>query len=134
MRTPHELDKREFVNQHGLGRKVHILISSRPISVVCHLSSQHIFDSMKRSLERLQLDYIDVLQATASIPVHQSRRRCRLYTTSSRRDMSDTFALVTTLGNVSARPHEVGIIPWSPFVRGLLTRPFTIDAVTHDTG
>ena len=32
-----------YVNQHGLSRK-------------------HIFDSVKHSLERLQLDYIDVLQ------------------------------------------------------------------------
>ncbi|KAH9072789.1 aryl-alcohol dehydrogenase [Lactarius deliciosus] len=38
-----ELDQMGFVNQHGLSRK-------------------HIFDSVKKSLERLQLDYIDVLQ------------------------------------------------------------------------
>ena len=55
-----ELDKKGFVNQHGLSRKVHILTSfvwafSDPLS-------QHIFDSVKKSLERLQLDYIDVLQ------------------------------------------------------------------------
>ncbi|KAF9021650.1 Aldo/keto reductase [Hymenopellis radicata] len=37
------LDQMGYVNQHGLNRK-------------------HIFDSVKRSLERLQLDYIDVLQ------------------------------------------------------------------------
>ena len=36
-------DKAGYVNQHGLSRK-------------------HIFDSVKHSLERLQLDYIDVLQ------------------------------------------------------------------------
>ncbi|KAF8626794.1 hypothetical protein AX17_006453 [Amanita inopinata Kibby_2008] len=36
-------DEMGFVNQHGLSRK-------------------HIFESVKRSLERLQLDYIDVLQ------------------------------------------------------------------------
>ncbi|CAK5274675.1 unnamed protein product [Mycena citricolor] len=36
-------DASGYVNQHGLSRK-------------------HIFDSVKRSLERLQLDYIDVLQ------------------------------------------------------------------------
>ena len=28
-------------------------------------SSQHIFESVKHSLERLQLDYVDVLQCTA---------------------------------------------------------------------
>ncbi|KAI6014669.1 Aldo keto reductase [Pisolithus marmoratus] len=36
-------DQRGYVNQHGLSRK-------------------HIFDSVKASLERLQLDYVDVLQ------------------------------------------------------------------------
>ncbi|KZT33901.1 Aldo/keto reductase [Sistotremastrum suecicum HHB10207 ss-3] len=36
-------DESGYVNQHGLSRK-------------------HIFDSVKKSLERLQLDYIDVLQ------------------------------------------------------------------------
>jgi len=36
--------------------------SSHTIRAVCNLSSQHIFDSVKKSLERLQLDYIDVLQ------------------------------------------------------------------------
>ncbi|KAH9072794.1 Aldo/keto reductase [Lactarius deliciosus] len=40
---PAELDNLGFVNQRGLSRK-------------------HIFDSVKKSLERLQLDYIDVLQ------------------------------------------------------------------------
>ncbi|KIK57926.1 hypothetical protein GYMLUDRAFT_45734 [Collybiopsis luxurians FD-317 M1] len=38
-----ELDGDGYVNQHGLSRK-------------------HIFDSVKKSLERLQLDYIDLLQ------------------------------------------------------------------------
>ncbi|KAG8932036.1 hypothetical protein FRC00_000368 [Tulasnella sp. 408] len=38
-----EKDKRRYANQYGLSRK-------------------HIFDSVKHSLERLQLDYIDLLQ------------------------------------------------------------------------
>lgn len=42
-REPEELDASGYVNQHRLSRK-------------------HIFDSVKLSLERLQLDYIDVLQ------------------------------------------------------------------------
>jgi aryl-alcohol dehydrogenase-like predicted oxidoreductase len=37
-----------YVNQRGLSRK-------------------HIFDSIKASLERLQLDYVDVLQCTTSL-------------------------------------------------------------------
>ena len=36
-------DQQGYVNQHGLSRK-------------------HIFDSVQKSLERLQLDYIDVFQ------------------------------------------------------------------------
>ncbi|KIK57929.1 hypothetical protein GYMLUDRAFT_45738 [Collybiopsis luxurians FD-317 M1] len=38
-----EIDSDGYVNQHGLSRK-------------------HIFDSVKKSLERLQLDYVDLLQ------------------------------------------------------------------------
>ncbi|KAG8893841.1 hypothetical protein FRC00_009956, partial [Tulasnella sp. 408] len=38
-----ELERRGYANQFGLSRK-------------------HIFDSIKRSLERLQLEYVDVLQ------------------------------------------------------------------------
>ncbi|KDQ33905.1 hypothetical protein PLEOSDRAFT_152448 [Pleurotus ostreatus PC15] len=41
--NPKDFDKLGFVNQYGLSRK-------------------HIFESVKHSLERLQLDYIDVLQ------------------------------------------------------------------------
>jgi aryl-alcohol dehydrogenase-like predicted oxidoreductase len=41
--TPEQLDAERRTNQYGLSRK-------------------HIFDSVKASLERLQLDYIDVLQ------------------------------------------------------------------------
>ncbi|KAF5346876.1 hypothetical protein D9756_010574 [Leucocoprinus leucothites] len=43
VRTHKNLDQAGYVNQHGLSRK-------------------HIFDSVKKSLERLQLDYIDLLQ------------------------------------------------------------------------
>jgi len=41
--SPIDPDEVGYVNQHGLGRK-------------------HIFDGVKQSLERLQLDYIDLLQ------------------------------------------------------------------------
>ena len=40
-------DQNGYVNQHGLSRK-------------------HIFASVKKSLERLQLDYIDLLQCESS--------------------------------------------------------------------
>jgi aryl-alcohol dehydrogenase-like predicted oxidoreductase len=60
--TPHaELDKIGYVNQHGLSRKVDALVSF-PVSCFVTLALQHIFDSVKKSLERLQLEYIDVLQ------------------------------------------------------------------------
>lgn len=45
-----DAEKEGYVNQQGLSRK-------------------HIFDSVKKSLERLQLDYIDVLQCESSILV-----------------------------------------------------------------
>lgn len=41
--SPEELYRQRYTNQHGLSRK-------------------HVFDSVKHSLERLQLDYIDLLQ------------------------------------------------------------------------
>ncbi|KAI0727727.1 Aldo keto reductase [Fomitopsis betulina] len=41
--TPQTAEDNGIINQHGLNRK-------------------HIFDSIKKSLERLQLDYVDVLQ------------------------------------------------------------------------
>jgi len=51
-----ELDKIGYVNQHGLSRK-------------------HIFDSVQKSLERLQLDYVDVLQChrfDADTPIEET--------------------------------------------------------------
>ncbi len=98
-----ELYKRRYTNQQGLSRKVRL-----PSSILDRylIPLQHIFDAVKHSLERLQLDYIDVLQcesfprrrviranghpqAIALIPIRRSKRRCRLYTTSSRRATCD---------------------------------------------
>ena len=60
---PDELDKKGYVNQHGLSRKVDAFAILFPaLSAFVMLAFQHIFDSVKKSLERLQLDYIDVLQ------------------------------------------------------------------------
>ncbi|KAG9038382.1 hypothetical protein FS837_001263 [Tulasnella sp. UAMH 9824] len=50
--SPEELSNQRYTNQHGLSRK-------------------HIFDSVKHSLERLQLDYIDLLQWNASTACHR---------------------------------------------------------------
>jgi aryl-alcohol dehydrogenase-like predicted oxidoreductase len=53
-------DEYGYVNQHGLSRKVGTTWTR---GYVCVLTSpQHIFEAVKGSLERLQLDYIDVLQ------------------------------------------------------------------------
>ncbi|PBK78961.1 Aldo/keto reductase, partial [Armillaria gallica] len=51
-------DTHRYVNQYGLSRK-------------------HIFDSIKKSLERLQLDYIDVLHCQeydTSTPIHETMK------------------------------------------------------------
>ncbi|KAK0194952.1 aryl-alcohol dehydrogenase [Armillaria mellea] len=51
-------DAHRYVNQYGLSRK-------------------HIFDSVKKSLERLQLDYIDVLHCQeydANTPIHETMK------------------------------------------------------------
>uniref|UniRef100_A0A0W0F2T6 Putative aryl-alcohol dehydrogenase n=1 Tax=Moniliophthora roreri TaxID=221103 RepID=A0A0W0F2T6_MONRR len=61
-KTSKELDDLGYINRHGLSRK-----ASSPEGIVfstcqSELSFQHIFESVKHSLERLQLDYIDLLQ------------------------------------------------------------------------
>ena len=58
-----ELDKIGYVNQRGLSRKVDAFVSfSRVVFCDALHYKKHIFDSVKQSLERLQLEYIDVLQ------------------------------------------------------------------------
>jgi len=58
------VDELGYVNQHGLSRKVSFnRFNNSDSSSLRH--EQHIFDSVKASLERLQLDYIDVLQCTS---------------------------------------------------------------------
>ncbi len=54
-----------YVNRQGLSRKVTVIPYTR--SIILQITglihrSQHIFDSVKASLKRLQLKYIDVLQ------------------------------------------------------------------------
>lgn len=56
-KTPEELG---LVNQNGLSRKVLCSIAETFLSIL--IIQQHIFDSVKHSLERLQVDYIDLLQ------------------------------------------------------------------------
>ena len=61
--TPANPEDAGIINQHGLNRKVcdsaYICYQLQPTHF---FGPQHIFDSVKASLERLQLDYIDVLQ------------------------------------------------------------------------
>ncbi|KAF8264813.1 Aldo keto reductase [Lactarius quietus] len=144
---PAELDKKGFVNQYGLSRK-------------------NIFDSVKKSLERLQLDYIDVLQChrfDPDTPIEETMQALhdvvqagyvRYIGMSScyawQFHVMQNYAIANSLTPfISMQNHHslvyreeeremfptlnhfgVGIIPWSPLARGLLTRPFKRDAAT----
>ena len=62
--APGEAYRQHYVNQSGLSRKVR---SSRTLVMQASYSPasnnvKHIFESVKHSLDRLQLDYIDLLQ------------------------------------------------------------------------
>ncbi|KAI0262241.1 Aldo/keto reductase [Gloeopeniophorella convolvens] len=138
--TDSGLDKLGYVNQHGLSRK-------------------HIFDSVKKSLERLQLEYIDVLQChrfDPETPIEETMRALhdvvqagyvRYIGMSScyawQFHIMQNYAITHNLTPfISMQNHHslvyreeeremfptlkhfgVGIIPWSPLARGLLTRP-----------
>ncbi|KAF7336771.1 Aldo-ket-red domain-containing protein [Mycena venus] len=54
-----EIDSMGYVNQYGLSRKVLLVSSFLAIQLTVQ---KHIFDSVKHSLQRLQLEYIDLLQ------------------------------------------------------------------------
>ncbi|KAH9067750.1 aryl-alcohol dehydrogenase [Lactarius vividus] len=146
-----ELDQMGFVNQHGLSRK-------------------HIFDSVKKSLERLQLDYIDVLQChrfDPDTPIEETMQalhdvvkagHVRYIGMSScyawQFHIMQNYAITNNLTPfISMQNHHslvyreeeremfptldhfgVGIIPWSPLARGLLTRPFKTDEVSKRSG
>ncbi|KAH9006299.1 aryl-alcohol dehydrogenase [Lactarius hatsudake] len=146
-----ELDQMGFVNQRGLSRK-------------------HIFDSVKKSLERLQLDYIDVLQChrfDPDTPIEETMQalhdvvkagHVRYIGMSScyawQFHVMQNYAITNNLTPfISMQNHHslvyreeeremfptldhfgVGIIPWSPLARGLLTRPFKTDEVSKRGG
>ncbi|KAI0262245.1 Aldo/keto reductase [Gloeopeniophorella convolvens] len=139
------LDKMGYVNQHGLSRK-------------------HIFDSVKNSLERLQLDYIDVLQCHRfdyDTPVEETMQAlhdvvqagyvryigmssCYAWQFHIMQNHAITHNLTPFISmqnhhSLLYREDEremlptlnhfgVGIIPWSPLARGILTRPLRGDA------
>ncbi|KAH9004681.1 aryl-alcohol dehydrogenase [Lactarius hatsudake] len=119
-----------------------------------------IFDSVKKSFERLQLDYIDVLQYhrfDPSTPIEETVQALHdvvkagyvRYTGMSSCYAWKYYAITNNLTPfISMQNHHwlvyreeeremfptlnhfgVGIIPWSPLARGLLTHPFKTDRV-----
>ncbi|KAF8504607.1 aryl-alcohol dehydrogenase [Russula emetica] len=142
MASPAEKDRMGYVNQYGLGRK-------------------HIFESVKKSLERLQLDYIDVLQChrfDPDTPIEETMQALHdvvkagyvRYIGMSSCYAWQYYAITHNLTPfISMQNHHslvyreeeremfptlkhfgVGIIPWSPLARGLLTRPFKGETTT----
>ncbi|KAI0790139.1 aryl-alcohol dehydrogenase [Irpex lacteus] len=136
--TPEEYG---IINQKGLNRK-------------------HIFDSVKASLKRLQLDYIDVLQCHRfdyDTPIEETMQAlhdvvkagyvryigmssCYAYQFTAMQNYAITNKLTPFISmqnhyNLVYREEEremlptlksfgVGVIPWSPLARGVLTRPY----------
>ncbi|KDN37650.1 hypothetical protein RSAG8_10055, partial [Rhizoctonia solani AG-8 WAC10335] len=129
-----------YVNQHGLNRK-------------------HIFESVKHSLERLQLDYVDVLQCHQfdyKTPIAEMMQAlhdvvkagdaryigmstCHAYHFHAMQNYAINNKLTPFISmqhhhNLLYREEEremmptlkmfgVGMIPWSPLARGVLTSP-----------
>ncbi|KAG8912504.1 hypothetical protein FRC00_004385, partial [Tulasnella sp. 408] len=97
-----ELGKKRYSNQQGLSRK-------------------HIFESVKHSLERLQLDYIDLLQCHRfdyDTPIEETMQA-----------LNDVVkaGYVRYIGMSSCYAWQylgVGMIPWSPLAAGFLTRSY----------
>ncbi|KAJ8593201.1 Aldo/keto reductase [Rhizopogon salebrosus TDB-379] len=127
-------DQNGYVNQHGLSRK-------------------HIFASVKKSLERLQMDYIDLLQCIFDneTPIEETMQAlhdvvkagyvryigmssCWAYQYYAITNKLTPFISMQNQYSLLYREEEremfptlkmfgVGSIPWSPLARGALTRP-----------
>ncbi|THH12779.1 hypothetical protein EW146_g7376 [Bondarzewia mesenterica] len=97
-------DEEGYVNQHGLSRK-------------------HIFDSVKHSLKRLQLDYIDVLQC------HRFDYHTPIEETMQALHDVVKAGYVRYIGMSSCWAYQFNAmqssIPWAPLARGLLCRPLS---------
>lgn len=119
---PGQLDKMRYTNQYGTSRKVSCLLGRCTLTYPSLHPQKHIFDAIKKSLERLQLAYVDVYQRTyrpsctsfkrplkpvivKSIVLTrtlQSKRLCKLSMMLSKLDTLDT------LGCPRATPGNVG--------------------------
>ncbi|TFY79318.1 hypothetical protein EWM64_g4694 [Hericium alpestre] len=95
---------------------------------VNHLSCKHIFESVKHSLDRLQLDYFDVLQCSAQTthnltPFISMQNHYSLLYREEEREMMPTLKV----------HFGVGSIPWSPLACGILTRPYGEETIRANT-
>ncbi|CUA72014.1 Versiconal hemiacetal acetate reductase [Rhizoctonia solani] len=143
-------DATGYVNQYGLSRK-------------------HILESVKHSLERLQLDYVDVLQCHRfdyDTPIGETMQAlhdvvqagyaryigmssCYAYQFHAMQNYAINNKLTPFISmqnhhSLLYREEEremiptlkmfgVGMIPWSPLARGLLTRPFNETTLRSET-
>ncbi|CAE6525431.1 unnamed protein product [Rhizoctonia solani] len=143
-------DAAGYVNQYGLSRK-------------------HIFESIKHSLERLQLDYVDLLQCHRfdyDTPIEETMHAlhdivkagyaryigmssCHAYQFHAMQNYAinnnlTPFISMQNHHSLLYREEEremiptlkmfgVGMIPWSPLARGLLTRPFNETTLRSET-
>ncbi|KAJ3565124.1 hypothetical protein NP233_g7841 [Leucocoprinus birnbaumii] len=128
--------------------------------------TKHIFESVKASLERLQLDYVDLLQChrfDKETPIEETMQAlhdvvqagyvryigmssCYAWQFHAMQNYAIANKLTPFISmqnhyNLVYREEEremlptlkhlgVGVIPWSPLARGLLTRPLTDKAAT----
>ncbi|CAE6480737.1 unnamed protein product [Rhizoctonia solani] len=105
-------DARGYANQYGLSRK-------------------HIFESIKHSLDRLQLDYVDVLQCHRfdyHTPIAETMQALHDvvkagYAREEEREMMPTLKMF-----------GVGMIPWSPPSQGILAWPYEATSLRSETG
>ncbi|CCO33888.1 Putative aryl-alcohol dehydrogenase C977.14c [Rhizoctonia solani AG-1 IB] len=143
-------DASGYVNQYGLSRK-------------------HIFESIKHSLERLQLDYVDVFQCHRfdyDTPIEETMQAlhdvvqagyaryigmssCHAYQFHAMQNYAlnnklTPFISMQNHHSLLYREEEremvptlkmfgVGMIPWSPLARGLLSRPFDETTLRSET-
>ncbi|CAE6532779.1 unnamed protein product, partial [Rhizoctonia solani] len=133
------------------------------------LSRKHIFESIKHSLERLQLDYVDLLQCHRfdyDTPIEETMQAlhdvvqagyvryigmssCHAYQFHAMQNYAINNKLTPFISmqnhhSLLYREEEremiptlkmfgVGMIPWSPLARGLLTRPFNETTLRSST-